>query len=156
MAPTYAPSASGYLRLSRAQRETYDRDLLAFGDPDYSSLETKTGHDALDPLQHTRSEVIRVSARIDDNRKSIYLGKDASEAMLKTQIRNDPPRILHLATHGLVDPAEPASSSVVLSADPDSGEDGYLYSLEILSLPLDVDLVVVSACESARGRSGRG
>ena len=40
--------------------------------------------------------------------------------------------------------------------NPDAGEDGYLHTLEILNLPLNVGLVVASACESARGRVGRG
>jgi CHAT domain-containing protein len=61
-----------------------------------------------------------------------------------------------LATHGLVDPIEPISSSVVLCPDSSAGEDGYLHTLEILSLPMDVGLVVASACESARGRVSRG
>jgi CHAT domain-containing protein len=156
VAPAYAPSASVYLRLERAKTKKHARDLLAFGDPEYSSLEIRSGRQALDPLPHTRSEVLAVSARIDEERRSVYLGRDASEAALKQEIRNGSPRILHLATHGLIDPAEPAASSVVLAADEAAGEDGYLYTLEILSLPFDVGLVIVSACESARGRIGRG
>ena len=43
----------------------------------------------------------------------------------------------------------------MLCPDAEGREDGYLYTLEILSLPMDVGLVVVSACESARGRVSR-
>ena len=63
-------------------------------------------------------------------------------------------RVVHLATHGLIDPAEPMRSSVVLG--PDGLDDGYLHSLEILSMQLDRPMIVLSACESALGRLERG
>jgi CHAT domain-containing protein len=44
----------------------------------------------------------------------------------------------------------------VLCPDEERIEDGYLQTLEVMSLPMDVGLVVLSACESARGQIGRG
>ena len=54
---------------------------------------------------------------------------------------------MHLATHGLVDAGDPSRSSVALAAS--DGEDGYLHTLEILATPMQCELVVMSACESA-------
>jgi CHAT domain-containing protein len=154
-ATVYAPSASVYVKLLNTEkRKKYPLELLALGDPDFD-MHGGEGS-ALAPLPHARFEVEAISSRLKDDKKIVLLGSEASEARLKQNLRQEPPRILHLATHGLVDPVEPAASSVVLCPDPDGGEDGYLYTLEILNLPLDVGLVVVSACESGRGRLGRG
>jgi CHAT domain-containing protein len=154
--PVYAPSVSIYLNLigSRAKRK-HDLDLLAVGDPDFTTLSPRGGatQDALEALPYTRDEVLTISAQLDDDRKDILLGEDASEARLKQELRQSSPRLLHLATHGLVDPVEPSASSIALGAD--EGEDGYLYTMEILALPLAADLVVLSACESGRGKVSR-
>jgi CHAT domain-containing protein/Tfp pilus assembly protein PilF len=158
-ATVYAPSASIYVKLLEPKkRKKYPLELLAVGDPDFGMHGNATDSDgnALASLPYTRSEIEAISSRLKDKEKTVLLGSEASEARLKQNLRKETPRILHLATHGLVDPVEPAASSVVLCPDPDGVEDGYLHTLEILELPIDVGLVVVSACESARGRVGRG
>jgi CHAT domain-containing protein len=86
----------------------------------------------------------------------VFVGREANEAALKAELRGHPIRIVHLATHGIVDPAEPAASSIALCPDSSGAEDGYLQTLEVMASPMDVGLVVLSACESARGEIGRG
>jgi CHAT domain-containing protein/Tfp pilus assembly protein PilF len=154
--PIYAPSVSIYLTMTRLKKiEKHGVALLAVGDPDFSTLAPKAGRAPLDSLPYTRTEVLGISADLKDDQKGILLGRDASEGNFKQALRQSSPRLLHLATHGLVDPVEPSASSIVLGRDGESGEDGYLDTMEILSLPFDVDLVVLSACESARGRVSR-
>jgi CHAT domain-containing protein len=65
---------------------------------------------------------------------------------------------LHFATHGLIDDANPTQSSVLMTLDGDPREDGFLEVSEIMDLDLDCDLVVLSACQTARGKifSGEG
>ena len=53
--------------------------------------------------------------------------------------------LIHIATHGLVIPAAPARSALVLASGED-GEDGFLQAREISQLQLQADLVVLSAC----------
>jgi CHAT domain-containing protein len=45
---------------------------------------------------------------------------------------------------------------LVLSQGEDGREDGMLEAWEVMSLDLNADLVVLSACETARGRFGAG
>lgn len=155
-APVYAPSVSIYLNLEKARESHHNLDLLAVGDPDFTTLARAPGNRAaLAQLPYTRTEVMNISAHLDDDRKDVLLGEDANEARFKRELRENSPRMIHLATHGLVDPVDPAASSIALGVDEESGDDGYLDTMEILSLPLDSDLVVLSACESGRGRLSR-
>jgi CHAT domain-containing protein/Tfp pilus assembly protein PilF len=158
-ATAYAPSASVYVKLLRAgARKANHPTLLAVGDPDFSVQKGSTGtrNAAFSPLPYSRTEIQAIGSHLGDDEKIVLLGRDASEAKLKEDLRHETPAILHLATHGLVDPVDPAASCVVLTPDPEAGEDGLLHTLEILEMHLDGCLVVASACESARGRVGRG
>jgi CHAT domain-containing protein/Flp pilus assembly protein TadD len=67
-------------------------------------------------------------------------------------------RIVHFATHGVVDSERPALSSLVLSLVDEHGvaRDGYLRLHDIYNLRLDAELVVLSACQTALGKEIRG
>jgi len=63
-------------------------------------------------------------------------------------------RLIHFATHGLVDTRHPERSGLILSLVDRKGrkEDGYLRLGDIYKLKLSADLVVLSSCDSALGR----
>ncbi len=151
---TYGPSASVLVGMQeRSARAVSDR-VLVVGDPDYAGLQGSGP--PLPSLPGTRAEAAAV-ARIASAASEVLTGVDATEGRLRRALRSAPaPSILHLATHGLVDRAEPSLSCVVLAPDPRTGDDGYLYSLEILALPLRAELVVLSACDTGRGKLERG
>jgi len=67
-------------------------------------------------------------------------------------------RIVHFATHGVIDSENPQLSSVVLSLVDQSGnpQDGFLRVHEIYNLRLSADLVVLSGCRTALGQDIRG
>lgn len=67
-------------------------------------------------------------------------------------------RILHFATHGEIDGEHPELSRLVLSRLDRHGRErnGFLHAHEIRHLDLPVELVVLSACETALGRELRG
>jgi CHAT domain-containing protein/Tfp pilus assembly protein PilF len=152
----YAPSASVFAGLREKKRmKKYDIDIVAAGDPDYSYL-GEGSERSLRPLPNTRAEVEGIGSLFKDDKRIILIGAEASEAAIKKNITDNPSRMIHIAAHGLVDPVTPAASSIALSASPGDGEDGFLHTLEILALPVESRLVVLSACETATGRVSRG
>jgi CHAT domain-containing protein/tetratricopeptide (TPR) repeat protein len=67
-------------------------------------------------------------------------------------------RIVHFATHGLLNSEHPELSGLVLSLVDQQGrpQDGFLQLQDIYNLNLPVDLVVLSACETGLGKEIRG
>ena len=63
-------------------------------------------------------------------------------------------RLVHFATHGVVDTHQPEMSGLILSLIDRKGrkQDGYLRLGDIYKLKLSADLVVLSSCDSALGR----
>ncbi len=67
-------------------------------------------------------------------------------------------RIVHFATHGILNAEHPELSGLILSLVDEAGRprDGFLRAHEIYDLDLAADLVVLSACQTALGRRIRG
>lgn len=66
-------------------------------------------------------------------------------------------RMVHFATHGIIDVRHPEMSGLILSLVNEKGErqDGYLRLGDIYQLKLSADLVVLSSCDSALGKELR-
>ncbi len=67
-------------------------------------------------------------------------------------------RIVHFATHGVLDNQRPALSGLILSLFDERGapQNGFLRLHDIYNMRLDADLVVLSACQTALGKEIRG
>jgi CHAT domain-containing protein/tetratricopeptide (TPR) repeat protein len=67
-------------------------------------------------------------------------------------------RILHFATHGVLDSQRPELSAIVLSLVDERGQpqNGFLRLNEIYNLNLPADLVMLSACQTGLGKEIRG
>jgi CHAT domain-containing protein len=63
-------------------------------------------------------------------------------------------RLVHFATHGVVDSRQPEMSGLILSLMDRKGrkQDGYLRLGDIYKFKLSADLVVLSSCDSALGK----
>lgn len=132
----YAPSLT-YLRESRRHGvESASRRLLALGNPDSVNLPN--------------------AAREVRSLGELYSMRDAKTLTGAHATRqawmNDAPdyRVLHIATHGILNPANPMYSWLALAPGIDSG-DGALEARDILAMNLHADVAVLSACDTARG-----
>ena len=98
------------------------------------------------PVQGTRR--LEAAAALPNPSNTLLLGKEATETAFKKSVNH---RIIHLAVHAIANNTSPDRAALVLLSDPQHGEDGSLYPSEIVQLPLDADLVVLSACDTAVG-----
>jgi CHAT domain-containing protein len=67
-------------------------------------------------------------------------------------------RIVHFATHGILDTENPERSGIALSLVDAQGQpqDGFLRLNDIFNLNLPAELVVLSACQTGLGKEVRG
>ena len=91
----------------------------------------------------------RVAERLAAFKPALLTGARATEQLAKNGLADA--AFIHFATHGLVSEIRPADSSIVLT--PGAAQDGYLRASEIYGLELTADLVVLSGCSTARGRT---
>ncbi len=168
---TYVPSATvlSLLRTDMPRKQAWV-PLLAFGDTtlttrsDASAIQpksTKPAHNvqrglfdldgaSFSPLPSAAAEV-RAIAKLAGPGSQSFLGAQATETTFKSQPLGRF-RVLHLATHAFTDTKFPDRSAVVLSPDPQGGDDGLLQVREIRNLHLNADLVTLSACDSGFGK----
>jgi CHAT domain-containing protein len=67
-------------------------------------------------------------------------------------------RIIHFASHGLLNSRQPELSGIVLSLVDERGEpvQGFLHTRDVYGMDLAAELVVLSACQTALGKEVRG
>lgn len=159
---SYVPSVTAYTEIRKLQpnKPAGGDTLLAFGNPLLSEGEVARAgavyrDQNLAPLPEAETEVRELGRLYGKDQSKIFVGGAATESEWK----NDAGKfeILHLATHGILNNASPLYSHIVLSENPgDKKEDGLLEVREIMQQSLSAKIVVLSACETALGRVGRG
>ncbi len=111
-------------------------------------------------LPETANELERVARALGAGKDAIHLGNRATESLLH-RMPLDKYRILYFATHGLLPGELRCQSEPALALSPpiepaqDRSADGLLDASEIAGLRLDADLVVLSACNTGGGNSGK-
>jgi len=169
-AVSYAPSLTVLREMKRARRKnprgapTSAATLLAFGNPTLGKptmerVKSVLMDGELNPLPEAEKQVQALGRLYGATNSRVYTGAQAREERVKAEAGNY--KILQLVTHGILNDASPMYSHVMLAqnndgADKSSAEDGLLEAWEMMNLDLNADLVVLSACETARGRVGAG
>jgi len=105
----------------------------------------------------SREEAEGIMAMIPQGTGLKALGFEASRGTIaKTDLNQY--RIVHFATHGVLNNEHPELSGIVLSLLDEEGrpQDGFLRLHDIYNLNLSVDLVVLSACNTGLGKDVKG
>jgi CHAT domain-containing protein len=107
------------------------------------------------PLPETEREVQALAEDVYGNERSVIrIGAAAREDVVKAEIGKY--SVLHFATHGVFNDQNPLYSYILLASSSDARGDGILEAWELMGMNLKAELVVLSACETARGRVGDG
>ena len=153
-AVSYAPSLTALTKMTAlADRKhaaqtsgAVTTELFALGRPQFTE-----DAEHLSDLPGTEPEVTRIAAIFGGK---ALLGADATKPRVLAGIGTA--RYIHLATHGLLNEANPMYSAIALTKSPT--DDGRLYAQELTEMDLRADLVTLSACQTALGQqvSGEG
>ena len=182
------PSAStiGILREELADRPEQPKNLAVIADPVFGaederlidSSETASSETAssqtenipveleraaianeisLKRLPFTREEAQQILALVPENSSIQAFGFEASRA-IATSRELGQYRMIHIATHGILNSTNPELSGLVMSLVDENGlpQNGFLRLHEIYNLDLPADLVVLSACQTGLGQEVRG
>lgn len=145
-------------RLGRGSREArrslQSNQALVVGNPTMPKVwnaETNKEDKQLSNLPGSEQEAIVIANTLQTQP---LLGKQATKAAVMQ--RMETARIIHLATHGLLEYGNPKDSGVrdvpgAIALGSSGTDSGLLTAAEILQLKLNADLVVLSACDTGRG-----
>lgn len=167
------PSASilGDLRKEAARRGVRAKVLAALGDPKFpqnDQQQTAAARNieinvdapdlsAISDLFYAAREIANLLDVVSKGQAFAATKYDATRDQLLsmdlTQFA-----VLHLATHGLLDPKHPERSGLLLSTVDREGKklNGFIGLQDVYSLRAPVDLVVLSACQTGLGEDIRG
>ena len=169
---SYVPSCSSLdFLIERKTSPNSSPRILALGNPELNNMSvkdrssprpwsyienfyTEQGFD-LSPLPFSRKEAKNVVRFFPRKNRSIALGDQASEDFIKKISLTDY-QVLHFACHGLLDEYFPFRSALVLSRGNKSNEDGFLQVREIYRLKMNAELIVLSACQTGKGKLEQG
>lgn len=108
--------------------------------------------ESLPRLPASRDEAHAIAELAGPGRAIVRLDFAAGRgALFDAELRA--PDVLHLASHAIIDEAQPELSGIVLSLVDARGSRvrGFVPLIEVYDLPIAADLVVLSACRSAGG-----
>jgi len=183
----YQPSAStlAVLLSEIASRKTATNSIAVFADPVFESNDPRLNRNAPEATDYS-SESFAVRRALRDagvTRDGLQVprllasGREADEitalAPLQTSLKavgfaasrdrvfsSDLAnyRIVHIATHGIINNERPELSGIVFSLFDEQGksQNGFLRLRDIYNLKLPADLVVLSACSTALGKDVKG
>ncbi len=159
----FAYSGHYLTQVSQRVSTSYAHDLLAFAPsfgggsaptagPRESSVHLR-GANTLLALPYNREEVETVSQLVSD--AVSYYGPEANRQHFLDELGSS--RILHLSSHGSVNPTDPNLSFVAFAQTGDTlQQEEMLFFNDLYGLPITNELTVLSACETSLGQLAVG
>ena len=133
-------------------------ELIVYAHLDKALQESGVGtRSDLSRLPFSRSEANDIIALTGSENCKCYLDFDANYSQANApELSNF--KIIHFATHGMMNNMNPELSGLVLSLYDQQGQpqNGFLRLHDIYQLELNADLVVLSACQTALGKDVKG
>jgi tetratricopeptide (TPR) repeat protein len=148
-----APSFAGPLTGSVAGNSLDGKKMLLIGAADYRGTSYPT-------LRYAMEELSDIQAKLPNMHAAVYEKEKATpQAYLDSQPEQF--AIIHFAAHAESNQESPLESAVILSrsgpgAGSGSGEGYRLYAQNIFKIPIQADLVTISACRSAGAKAFAG
>ncbi len=176
----YEPSAAILNLLTRKLNpaKTPEKDLLIFADPVYSSKDERINSANSDPTRSSSKIADDESLEQTSFLERLPATEQEAASIVKTfgwsdtkllsgfsatrenffEINLSDYKVLHFATHGLLNEEQPEFSSLVFSQFDENGKrkKGIVRLQDIYSLNLQADLVVLSACDTGIGKDIKG
>ena len=174
------PSASVLAELRQNETAQKNKMIAIFADPVFDRGDARIGDnqkvkhrnqnialngtlrdfsfgEALPRLLASRMEAQNISKLVSQNKATVRTDFEASLANIENDDLKDH-RILHFATHGLLNTNRPELSGLVFSLYDKNGQqqDGFLTLNDIYNLNLSSDMIVLSACQTALGKDVKG
>jgi CHAT domain-containing protein/Tfp pilus assembly protein PilF len=143
---SYSPSLTVLQETLNASRDekNHPPELLALGNPANSA----------EALPEAERQVRELEKLYGENRSHVLTGSAATEEAFKAEAGKY--GVVHIASHAILDDASPMYSHILLAKAGTSAEDGRLEAREVMDLDLHADMVVLSACDTARGEAVGG
>lgn len=134
-------------RLTAQQRKPLQgKDVLVVGNPTMPKLQLGDTVQQLPPLPGSQREAEAIAKLL--NTKAL-IGDQATKVEIVQQLPNA--RLVHLATHGLLDDIKQLGVPGAIALAPSNNDDGFLTAGEIINLKLNAELIVLSACHTGQG-----
>ncbi|HEY9632755.1 MAG TPA: CHAT domain-containing protein [Coleofasciculaceae cyanobacterium] len=143
------------LDLTRQQRQNQatnytahlqGKDVLVVGNPTMPRLKDGEKFEQLASLPGAEQEAVAIAKLL--NTKAV-IGDEATKVKIVQQMPKA--RLIHLATHGLLDDIKQLGVPGAIALAPSQNDDGFLTTGEIFDLRLNAELVVLSGCHTGEG-----
>jgi len=125
-------------------------EILLVGNPSMPGYQSRPDRSAesLSPLPGAEAEARHLATIL---KTEPLIGAAATEAAVAGRMEDA--RLLHFATHGLLEAESSYNQSLLssLAFAPSEGEDGFLTAKEVSRMKLKAGLAVLSACDTGRG-----